>query len=465
MRRRVSFFDSFVPRSCMIFLGVLVIAGAGAGQARQQTDPPAGQPANQQPAPEPNQPAQPSKDQPVRRVAPAPVRSRRTLGTQRLKTIQLPEPVTSSAVSLEQAIIEQANMQLPGNQRVEFAKIGQLAWAAQGVRMSPAVSTPAPTRMPGERFPIVVYFVLPDGVYLYNPTGHTLQQTGEGDGRQTIANALLNQPAAVTGGFQVILAGSFRDFAARYGARARTVMQLQAGRMSQNIQLQAAALGLAFIGIDTVESSSVRRVTRIARNLDPLYAAIVGYPASEAARQTATEQVVNGTKRALLVVPPQGFQDQELLETRRVLELAGVQVTLASTRMGPILGMLGGTAQADILLNQANVDNYDAIVFIGGVGAIDYINNPIAQNLVRRAVARGKVLAAIGTAPSILAGAGALSGVRATAYLSEQGRLVLGGANYTGNPVEKDGLIVTAVGPLAATTFAQAIVDGLAEQG
>ena len=154
-------------------------------------------------------------------------------------------------------------------------------------------------------------------------------------------------------------------------------------------------------------------------------------------------------------MPPQGFQDEELLATKRALEQAGVQVMIASTRMGQLIGMHGGTMRADLLLNQANLDNFSAVVFIGGVGAIDYLNNPVVANLVRQANAQRKVLAAIGTAPSILAGAGALKGARATAYISEQARLVQGGALYTGNPVERDGLTVTATGALAVPVFAQ----------
>ena len=60
-------------------------------------------------------------------------------------------------------------------------------------------------------------------------------------------------------------------------------MAMQAGKMSQNIQLQAVAQGLTFVSIDAVEGADVRRVARIPRNYEPLYVAIVGYPASQTA--------------------------------------------------------------------------------------------------------------------------------------------------------------------------------------
>ena len=157
-----------------------------------------------------------------------------------------------------------------------------------------------------------------------------------------------------------------------------------------------------------------------------------------------------------------GFQDEELFATRRALEAAGVQVTVASGRMGPLTGMFGGTAQADVLLNQASVDNFDAVVFIGGTGAIEYVGNPMAQNLARQASVQRKVLAAIGTAPGILANAGVMRGVRSTGYISERERLIRAGAVYTGNPAEKDGLIITAMAP-RRPLFAQAILEGLGE--
>ncbi|MBP7049652.1 MAG: DJ-1/PfpI family protein [Phycisphaerae bacterium] len=380
-----------------------------------------------------------------------------------MSPIQLPTPQTSSQVSFEQAVIEQRKVQMPGDQRLDMAKIGQLAWATQGAT-APSVNTtlpPAQSQIVGEPS-IRAYFILPDGLFSYEPMSHTLQPINDKDCRATAAAAMLRQAVVPVGGCQIILAASTRDFSSRYGTRARTVMALQTGKIAQNIQLQAATLGLSLVSIDAVEAADLRTVTRIPRGFDPLYAAIIGYPAglapTTAVQPTVTTQ---SSGRALLVVPPIGFQDEELFATKRTLELAGVQTAIASARMGPLAGMLGGTAQANMLLNQASVDNYDAVVFIGGTGALDYQNNPTAQNLARQASVRGKILAAIGTAPSILATAGVMRGVRSTAYLSERERMVRAGAVYTGNPAEKDGNIITATGPLAVSLFTQAIIESL----
>ncbi len=404
---------------------------------------------------------QPAASGAGRQTQPAP--ARRGPLASRLQVVQLPAPSTSSAVSVEQAIISLRSLQVPGNQRLDLPKISQLAWAIQGAAVTAgagAVGT-GPTAV--DAATMKVYFVLPDGIHLYNPMDHALQQVAGEDVREALAAAVLKQTGAPAGGCQIILAAPFQEFAKRYGTRARTVMLLQAGRMSQNVQLEAVAQGLTFVGVDGAEAPDVRRVVRVLRTLDPVYVAFVGYPAGQA--PPATDPSRTAQASVLLVVPPQQFQDEELLMTKRALEQGGVQVMIASTRKGVLLGMLGGTIRADLLLNEANVDNFNAVVFIGGTGVLDYLNNRVVLNLVNQAAAKRKVLAAIGTAPSILANAGVLKGARATAFLSEQARLVQGGAIYTGNPTEKDGATITATGPLAVAPFAKGILDALGETG
>lgn len=181
-----------------------------------------------------------------------------------------------------------------------------------------------------------------------------------------------------------------------------------------------------------------------------------------AAPGTTTAQTIAGAKTAVLIAASRDFRDEELFETKRVLDAAGIQTVIASTRTGAIRGMLGNVAEATIPINQLRVDDYDAVIFIGGSGAaVEYFNNPAAINIAREVVVKRKILAAICVAPTILANAGVLNGVRATGFLSERDKLVRAGAIYTGVPVERDGLIITGSGPLAAVPFGQAIADAL----
>jgi len=387
---------------------------------------------------------------------------RRTTAAPRLKTIQLPASSTSGTISIEQALLGQQRLPAPSDQRLESSALGQLAWAAQGVRVPRAASTATtPTPLPAMR----VYFVLPDGVYSYDPVDHSLQQVSMEDERRTMAAALVNRPGVPIGGVQIVLAGSLRDFGVQYGTHARTAMLVQAGQAAQSIQLQAMGLGLTYLSIDNVNLNGVRRVIRLAKGLDPLYVIFVGYPGNQTSVATAEPSTMTQpiNTRVLIVVPPQAFQDQELYETKRALELAGVPVQVASTRLTSLTGMLGGTANADLLLNQAKISDYGAVVFIGGPGVVEYFTSATALSLARQAADQKKVVAAIGTAPTILANAGILKGARVTGYLPEQARIVQGGATYTGNPVEKDGLIVTATSSPAVPLFVQTILEALSQ--
>ena len=126
--------------------------------------------------------------------------------------------------------------------------------------------------------------------------------------------------------------------------------------------------------------------------------------------------------------------------------------------------MFGRRTKATILLKDISVDDYDAIIFIGGLGAQEYFDNPVALDIARQTVEKQKVLAAICIAPAILANADLIDGVRVTGFISEQPRLEGAGAIYTGVPVEWDGLIITASGPPAAVQFGRAIAEAIASR-
>jgi protease I len=237
-------------------------------------------------------------------------------------------------------------------------------------------------------------------------------------------------------------------------------MLMEAGHIAQNIQLQAVSLGLGAVTVGGIDEQNVRKVCGLARTLDPVYVICVGYPAEEGAQ--AAGQFSAAGKKVALIIASQNFLDEELFATKRVLDAAQAQTFIASTRRGVVRGALGGVAEANVLVSGLTVNDYDAIIFIGGLGAAEYLGNPAAMNIAREAVRTGKVLGAIGTAPSILADANVLAGIRATSLLSEQPRLVQAGAIYTGMPVERERLIITAVGPEAAVLFGKYVVDALA---
>jgi protease I len=168
--------------------------------------------------------------------------------------------------------------------------------------------------------------------------------------------------------------------------------------------------------------------------------------------------------KVLMVIAPSNFRDEEYFETRQVLESAGFSVLTASKDLGAAKGMLGGAATPDIALPDAKAKDYDAVVFVGGNGAKVYFDDSSAKSLAKDAFTKGKVVAAICIAPTILANAGILKGRKATVFKDDGliDNLKAKGAEYTGESVTVDGKVVTANGPPAAKAFGKAIAEAMA---
>jgi protease I len=166
-------------------------------------------------------------------------------------------------------------------------------------------------------------------------------------------------------------------------------------------------------------------------------------------------------KKIVMIIAHNGFRDEEYKEPRAIFDKNGIKVTVASSSLELAKGMLGAKVKPDINYKDIKVDDYDAVVFVGGVGAQEYWNDSKAQQIAKDSVTKNKLLAAICIAPVTLANAGVLEGKKSTVFSSEKGFLKAKGANYTGKNVEVDGKIITADGPTSAKDFGDAIIKAL----
>ncbi len=166
-------------------------------------------------------------------------------------------------------------------------------------------------------------------------------------------------------------------------------------------------------------------------------------------------------KKVLIVVPQIDFQDKEFTTVRDALSQAGCQFAVATRDHAAAVGVSGTSVTPDVLLSEVSIDDYDAVVFIGGPGAETLYNLEDARNIAVEAVKENKVVGAICLAPVILARAGVLEGRRATVYYSMSRELDKNGAEYTGASVEVDGRIITGNGPEASGEFALTFLQSL----
>jgi protease I len=170
-------------------------------------------------------------------------------------------------------------------------------------------------------------------------------------------------------------------------------------------------------------------------------------------------------KRILMVIAPEQFRDEELFETKSVLEGEGAKVQVACRNLATASGMLGGSARPDLLISECSAGDWDAVVVVGGMGSPEHLwPDSTLHQLLQQSHARGGVVGAICLSGAVLARAGLLGGRRATVYKTDESLAELrrGGANYIADDVVTDGQLVTASGPHAATSFGKAIADALA---
>jgi len=164
-------------------------------------------------------------------------------------------------------------------------------------------------------------------------------------------------------------------------------------------------------------------------------------------------------KKAAMFIAFQGFRDEEYTEPKKALEAAGIKVDTVSTARGSARGKFRVTAQVDYIIDEINPADYDALMLVGGPGALEHLDNEKVHNVFQRAAAQGKLIGAICISPVVLAHAGLLTGKKVTCFTDGVEEVKKAGAMYTGKDVEVDGKLVTASGPVPAKKYGLALAE------
>jgi protease I len=171
----------------------------------------------------------------------------------------------------------------------------------------------------------------------------------------------------------------------------------------------------------------------------------------------------------VLMLATDGFEQDELFKPRQALLDAGATVTLASIATDPITGEKGGekgeSITPDLVLNDVDTGDFDALVLPGGVGNPDKLRmEDRAVEIVQEFMDDGKIVAAICHAPWLLVEADVLDGRRVTSWPSVRTDLANAGANVLDEEVVVDGRLITSRKPDDIPAFNRAIVEALVEE-
>jgi protease I len=175
---------------------------------------------------------------------------------------------------------------------------------------------------------------------------------------------------------------------------------------------------------------------------------------------------IQGKKVAILATT--GFEQSELEIPRDRLKEQGAIVHVVSPQAQEIRGWekkdWGRPVKVDVALDEARVQDYDAIVLPGGQINPDLLRiNDKALKFIRAFFDQGKVVAAVCHAPWLLIETNMLKGRRATSYKSIKTDMINAGAKWEDVEVVADQGIVTSRNPGDLQAFSKKIMEEIAE--
>lgn len=168
----------------------------------------------------------------------------------------------------------------------------------------------------------------------------------------------------------------------------------------------------------------------------------------------------------VLILATDGFEQSELVKPKADLEQAGIETTVVSLKAGSIKGWdkddWGQSVSVDMILEDANADDFDALLLPGGQMNPDKLRmEDAAIELIKDFDSAGKPIAAICHAPWLLAEGNLVDGRTVTSWPSIRTDLTNAGADVVDREVVTDGNLITSRKPEDIPAFSRALIEML----
>jgi len=167
--------------------------------------------------------------------------------------------------------------------------------------------------------------------------------------------------------------------------------------------------------------------------------------------------------KRIAILAEEDFEDSELMEPLRAMKDAGARVLIVgSGSKKSYRGKRGSTeVTVDITADKAKADDFDVIIVPGGYAPDKMRLHQSMVNLIRKAHAEGKIIAAVCHGPQLLISADIVKGRRVTSWPSVAVDLKNAGAIWVDEPVVKDDNIITSRKPADLPKFNKAMIEAL----
>ncbi|WP_432671501.1 type 1 glutamine amidotransferase domain-containing protein [Flavobacterium sp. SM2513] len=173
-------------------------------------------------------------------------------------------------------------------------------------------------------------------------------------------------------------------------------------------------------------------------------------------------------KKKVAILATDGFEESELKSPKEYLEEQGWTADIVSLNPGKIKAWNDGNwsneYEVTTTVNEANPNDYDALVLPGGVINPDLLRREEkAVNFVKAFFQAKKPVAAICHGPQILVDADVLKGRKITSFISVKNDLKNAGALWEDSEVVVDNGLVTSRNPNDLPAFNKKMVEEIKE--
>jgi SagB-type dehydrogenase family enzyme len=193
--------------------------------------------------------------------------------------IQLPETSKKGGLSLNEALAMRRSTRVFSNESLPLDQLSQLLWSAQGITSKEGLRT-APSA--GETFPLEIFVMInrvpgiSKGIFYFNPIDATLESVLEQDVSAQLVKATRGQ-AMISDAAVVIIFGAIPERTiSQYGERGLRYVYNEIGHASQNVHLQAAALGLGTVVVGSYSDEEVEKLLQLDTDIKIMYLMPVG---------------------------------------------------------------------------------------------------------------------------------------------------------------------------------------------
>lgn len=204
--------------------------------------------------------------------------------------IELPYPRVLSNITVEEAILKRRSIRDYTDQPILIEHLSLILWSAQGITDPRLKFRAAPSA--GATYPLEVYVVIGErgvlirdgyylkpGIYRYDPLKHVLVLVREGEFRDQLASAALDQRWVREAPIIIVITAVFERTTRIYGERgASRYVPMEVGHVGENIYLVATALGYGTVAVGAFNDNEVASIIGLEAKETPMYIMPIGVP-------------------------------------------------------------------------------------------------------------------------------------------------------------------------------------------